>query len=44
MKLHLRRAFHAGTGNSGYASRWDIMGPALLAIAFALSTAMIFFL
>ncbi|WP_265001351.1 hypothetical protein ACM0P6_01865 [Komagataeibacter sucrofermentans] len=44
MKFHLRRAFHTGTDNAGYTSRWDIMGPALLAIAFALSTAMIFFL
>ncbi|WP_275100998.1 hypothetical protein [Komagataeibacter xylinus] len=44
MKLHLRRAFQTGTDNLGYASRWDIMGPALLAIAFALSTAMIFLL
>ncbi|CAM2813855.1 hypothetical protein [Komagataeibacter xylinus] len=44
MQLHLRRAFHTGTDNPGHASWWDIMGPALLAIAFALSTAMIFFL
>ncbi|ARW15639.1 hypothetical protein [Komagataeibacter europaeus] len=42
MWIHLRRQRLAGTAPTGRLSRWDIAGPALIAAAFALSTAMIF--
>lgn len=38
-----RQPDNAGTSQAGRLQRWDIIGPALLAAAFALSTALIFF-
>ncbi|KPH86714.1 hypothetical protein GLUCOINTEAF2_0200632 [Komagataeibacter intermedius AF2] len=42
MWTYLRRQRLAGIPRTGWMGRWDIAGPALIAAAFALSTAMIF--
>ncbi|WP_275399317.1 hypothetical protein [Novacetimonas maltaceti] len=40
--MNLRRAARSTVPRTGGLSRWDILGPALLATAFALSTALVF--
>ena len=42
MFMYLRRTVYGGVPRTRGLSRWDIIGPALLAVAFALSTALIF--
>ncbi|WP_264986362.1 hypothetical protein [Komagataeibacter swingsii] len=42
MWIHLRRQRLAGTPRTGRLEGWDIAGPALIAAAFAISTALIF--
>ncbi|WP_459987445.1 hypothetical protein [Komagataeibacter kakiaceti] len=44
MWMYSRRQHNnAGASQTGRLDRWDIIAPALLAAAFALSTALIFF-
>lgn len=44
MWMYSRRQRNTGTSQAGRLDRWDIIGPALLATAFAISTALIFFM
>ncbi|MFT8711423.1 hypothetical protein [Komagataeibacter rhaeticus] len=42
MHTTMRRTAHAGTYRTGKPESWDIMGPAMIAAAFAVATALIF--
>lgn len=44
MNTVMRRRAHAGAYREGGPQGWDIMGVGLIAAAFALATALIFFL
>ncbi|MBE7619492.1 hypothetical protein K6L44_08735 [Gluconacetobacter entanii] len=43
MSMYLHRTVRGTVPRTRGLGRWDILGPALLATAFALSTALIFF-